>query len=440
MSNSRGFEFLTVQQEQEEQEPPAQLAPQDLQVQGDMLIVAVELDEEKSSKTAEKTWLYIAVVELHSPRTVSSASDGYLPRRTAIIRHCVQERAGVWVRVYGSWTEQHATFGLGIHTTTGSRPAAIGSSEANRAPTRELHGEPRRGGRMDVHELPWSCEWDVGSGLGEIVVERVDEKSLRRAAPPLIGQKFGLVMDVGCHVMVGVKDSTGGHNSELVSPLRLWASPLTSLNSVGCPIMEIGQRHLLVEAPLVKGLSADSPGVQAGEADSRGFRQTSEAGRNKKEVKSRRLPVSPAACLLLVFHLSCPSFWSPVLILFSNAVASVLQAALVARPQKGGGKGVKRHSLDGDATRALSVRQLSLIDSTARRLKWPVYGRGMRWLSRLGASSEHRRSWLVRRLAIRVLKLDLFWALINAAIKVLTPFRVRDHLQLSILTPKRPTN
>lgn len=54
---------------------------------------AVELDEENSSKTAETTWVYIAVVELHSPRTVSSSSDGYLAKTGDIIRHGVQGRA-----------------------------------------------------------------------------------------------------------------------------------------------------------------------------------------------------------------------------------------------------------------------------------------------------------------------------------------------------------
>ncbi|KAF6802928.1 hypothetical protein CSOJ01_11253 [Colletotrichum sojae] len=216
MASLRGFEFLTVQQEQEEQEPPEQLAPQDLQVQGDI--------------QQRIGWLSPQEGRYHSPLRARAGvagggvnNAGWDSRRR--YRECrsgglgpaqrrgVQgsstarrtSRSGVWVRVYGSWTEQRATFGLGIHTTTGSRPAAIGSSEANRAPTRELHGEPRRGGRMDVHELPWSCEWDVESGLGEIVVERVDEKSPRRAAPPLIGQKFGLVMGVGWWVEPGLE-------------------------------------------------------------------------------------------------------------------------------------------------------------------------------------------------------------------------------------------
>ncbi|KAF6832929.1 hypothetical protein CPLU01_05878 [Colletotrichum plurivorum] len=178
MGSLRSIDFLTVQQEQEEQEPPAQLAPQDLQVQGDMSMSAADQ----------------MVISPGGPISFAVACKSGRGRWS-----------GVWVRVYGSWTEQRATFGLGIHTTTGSRPAAIGSSEANRAPTRELHGEPRRGGRMDVHELPWSCEWDVGSGLGEIVVERVDEKSPKRAAPPLIGQKFGLVMGVGWWVEPGLE-------------------------------------------------------------------------------------------------------------------------------------------------------------------------------------------------------------------------------------------
>lgn len=56
-----------------------------------------------------------------------------------------------------------------------------------------------------MHELPWSCEWNVRSGLGEIVVERVDEKGPRKAAPPLIGQNFGLVMSVGGWVEPGLE-------------------------------------------------------------------------------------------------------------------------------------------------------------------------------------------------------------------------------------------
>lgn len=41
----------------------------------------------------------------------------------------------------------------------------IGPCEDDWASTREVHGEPRQGGRMGVHEVPWSCEWDVGGGL-----------------------------------------------------------------------------------------------------------------------------------------------------------------------------------------------------------------------------------------------------------------------------------